>query len=199
MGIYSLAKSGINNWIKYQNASAGNGQTSDFELISTQVLTSAQAAVTFANLQNYSQYKNLQIRINTRDTNTGTGSGGVWLQFNGDAANNYSWHRIGGGNTAVFSNGSASTSKMLVGLCAKSPDTTGVFGAACIDIFDFASTLKNKTVRSFTGNASSISTASMEVNLQSGAWYSTSAITSIIISSDTNFATGSRFSLYGVK
>lgn len=199
MGVYSLSKSSINNWVKYPNFAVGNTQVSDFELITTQVLSSTATSVSFTGLQNYTQYKHLQVRIVSRDTNSGSGTGGVWLQVNADTGNNYSWHRVGGGASVSFSNGSTSTSKILAGLCSKNPDGVGVFGASIIDILNFSSSARNKVIRSLTGNPSSISTASMEVNIQSGAWYSTAAITSLTISSDTSFDIGSRFSIYGVK
>jgi hypothetical protein len=66
-----------------------------------------------------------------------------------------------------------------------------------IDILDYASTTKNKTLRGFTGadlNGSGNS------NIVSGLWINTAAITSIqIIAEATAFKAGSTFALYGIK
>jgi hypothetical protein len=179
---------------------AGSVENNADHLIAETVLSSSVPSVTFdvSSLAALG-YKHLQIRMVARDTNTGTGTGGIWLQMNGDTANNYSWHRIGGANGGMFSGNSLSTSKILAGLCSKNPDSTGVFGSVITDILDWSSSNKNKTIRSLAGNVSSISLSSMEINLTSGAWFNTAAITSILISSDTSFASGSRFSLYASK
>lgn len=195
--IKSAAQSSISNGKKFSSMAAGYVASSDFKLAET-IVSSPVASVTF-DVSSYAAqgYKNLQIRMATRDTIGSTGSAGVWLQMNSDTASNYAWHRVGGGAGTAFSGGSASATRILVGLGAKSTDSANVFGAVVTDILDFASTSKNKTIRSLAGNASSISSASMEINLNSGLWLSTSAVTSLTISGDTSFAADSRFSLYG--
>jgi hypothetical protein len=60
---------------------------------------------------------------------------------------------------------------------------------------DFSNTSKNKTIRALTGGIDT----ETDINLTSGAWYSTAAVTSITFALATNYNAGSRFSLYGVK
>jgi len=73
----------------------------------------------------------------------------------------------------------------------------GAFGAGIIDILDAGSTTKYKTVRTLTGVTAS---APVGVHLTSGLVMTTSAITSLNITHlGSGIATGSRFSLYGVK
>lgn len=66
-----------------------------------------------------------------------------------------------------------------------------------MDILDYASTSKNKTFRTFTGNSSSGASA---VVLSSQFLPSTSGLTTIEFAGDSSgFNTGSRFSIYGIK
>jgi hypothetical protein len=74
------------------------------------------------------------------------------------------------------------------------PSTTIPAAFVC-DILDPFETTKNKTIRSLAGYGSG-----GNVNLYSGLWINTSALTSItILASSGNFASASRFSLYGIK
>jgi len=197
MGVYSLSKSGINNWSKYSNVAANNGQTSDFELIGSQFLTANAASVTFANLQNYSQYKHLQIRLTAR-TSQAVPDSNISLTFNGDGGSNYWTHLLYGNGSSALSSANVSAQTTLT--IAEAPGangTTYAFGAATIDLLDPFSTSKNKTIKSLTGMAQ----ASNYIVLRSGAWTSTTAVSSITLSGygGSSLISGSRFSLYGVK
>lgn len=179
---------GIGFWA----ASASGGAAGAYELISTTVLGSSQSSVTFSSI--VGTYKHIQIRIVAKGA-FGSSLDNVNAQFNGDTAYNYYNHRLYGNGSSVASQG-ASTDRPVLGDIAGSSDTS-VFGAAVIDILDYASTSKNKTIRSLSGSAGS----SNMVALRSNLWISTSAITQITMSNATlgGFLTGSRFSLYGIK
>jgi hypothetical protein len=71
-------------------------------------------------------------------------------------------------------------------------------GVFVLDILDFASNTKNKTMKSFGGHAI---TSANSVALFSGLWRNTDPITSLTIplSGSTQLAAGSRFSLYGIR
>ena len=73
-----------------------------------------------------------------------------------------------------------------------------MFGATVCDILDYTNTNKYKTVRALSGHDQN---GSGVIQLRSGFWRSTSAITSITISNDqiANIAEYTRFSLYGIK
>jgi hypothetical protein len=76
-------------------------------------------------------------------------------------------------------------------------DSATYLSVGIIDILDYASTSKNKTVRRFTGrdfNGSGI------VDVGSGLWMSTSAVTAVSITATTNsFGQYSTAALYGVR
>jgi hypothetical protein len=66
-----------------------------------------------------------------------------------------------------------------------------------VDVADYASTTKNKTLRIFSSHDQN---GSGEVWLNSGLFNSTAAITSIQINAQGgNWTTASQFSLYGIK
>jgi hypothetical protein len=163
----------------------------DYELISTTILPSAQASVSFDVSTFASTYKHLQIRsaslVNSGTTNL------VTLRFNGDTGSNYVAHYLEGNGSSVTSNWSTTTTSIYYGYWGTG-STTAAHGAV-VDILDAYSTSKNKTIRSFNGNH----TASPLVTIYSGLWMNTAATTSLTITSPSNFLTGSRFSLYGIK
>lgn len=197
MGVYSLSKSSVNNWVKYSNAAAGNGQTSDMELISTQLLTSTQASVAFNNLQNYNQYKHLQLRLITRNL-SGDSAQDIYLRVNNDAvAGNYAYHALYGTGSAAGSEASFTPSGARVAQSPASAFTANVFFPAIIDILDFSSSVKNKTMRTMSGNTGTYNRAWFSSN----AWFNTVPITSLtlVTANGSSFLAGSRFSLYGIK
>lgn len=189
--IKSAAQSSIANTQKYRNFNGSYVASSDYKLDEV-VLTSSVASVTF-DVSNYASqgYKNLQIRAVTKSSAT---SGGNWyavMQFNGDTGANYSWHLL----RADASYAGTSQNYMLAINSGDDPNLAIGWGAGIIDILDFASTNKYKTIRSFNGWLDSTGS---QVELDSGSWRSTSAITSITLSHPTlNIIAGSRFSLYG--
>jgi hypothetical protein len=88
---------------------------------------------------------------------------------------------------------------MRLGYAAGAANGANQFSPAIIDILDPFENTKNTTFRSFTGQAVSDQTI---INLASGAWYNTNAVTSLEIygnDSPSNWVAGSRFTLIGVK
>lgn len=166
---------------------------SDYELISSTILSTATGTVTFDNLGDYSStYKHLQIRFSARATSAALN---LLLRVNGDTGNNYSWHYLEGNGSSVGSGAGSNASSANLGVVAT---TANQFSPAIIDVLDSYSTNKNKTIRTLQGAQSG---ANVWVGLHSGVWRSTSSITSISLiagASDT-WTSGSRFSLYGVK
>lgn len=165
-----------------------------YDLISTTVLGSATATVTFDVTGLGSTYKHLQVRAVTR-TNHGDLYDAAYMRFNGSTST-YSDHQLAGTGSSIFSQGATSGSYINAFFTAGNTGTSGSFGAAVIDYLDAFSTTKNKTIRQFSGR-----TTGTLVTLGSGQWMSTSAITSISFTPiyGTTWNIGTRFSIYGVK
>jgi hypothetical protein len=179
------------------SASGAGGAKFDYELISTTVLGANTASVSF-NLTGTQQaaYKHLQVRILARSTSA-VSEDNFKLNFNSDTASNYVQHVLYGTGSAVSSNWPGGTQTYVQpGSTVGASAASNVFSGHVIDILDAFSTSKNKTLRSFVGFPDS---SVYRVQLYSGLWLSTSAISSLSFATNANLATGSRFSLYGVR
>jgi len=174
-------------------ATAGAGAAGSFDLLETQILSSNTSSITFSSLSTYaSTYQHLQIRAVAKTDRSGADNDTVIMRFNGDSASNYSCHYLRGQSGSVSSGANTSETKIL---CRAIGATDGNFGALVIDILDAFETTKYKTTRSLGGYSNAI------LELGSGSWRNTAALTSILLDQDvgSNFLTGSRFSLYGSK
>jgi hypothetical protein len=174
----------------------GGGAAGSFELISTSLLSTTTASVTFSSLP--ATYKHLQFRIAGRFT-AAAFQNTVTLRFNGDSATNYATHFLRGNGSSVSSGNSTTVAQITAGYLPSASETANLYGGMVIDILDFNSTAKNKTIRSFSGRTFG---TSAWLELTSGLWASTAAVTSILVSDvigSGSFAAGTRISLYGIK
>ena len=141
-------------------------------------------------------YTHLQIRFIARESGATT-TDNFAMQLNGDSGSNYAYHILyGDGSSAAATAGTSATSMAQFRIAGASA-TSGVFGAAVIDIMDYAVTTKNKTIRTLGGadnNGSGI------VSFNSGLWMNTAAVNSLVLTAGSgNFAQYSNFSLYGAR
>ena len=179
-------------------ASGANVASGSFESIAT--VSATGSSVTFSSIP--STFQHLQIRGIYRDTATTAGQEApLYVGFNGDTGNNYAAHYLRGDGSTASAGATSSTSWIRLdgaGVCAYT--SSGIFGANIIDIHDYASTTKNKTLRHFGGGDANTSGTQFRVSLSSGFRNNTAAITSITIyAGNSGFASGSSFALYGIK
>ena len=203
MTIKSLQSTSLTNNIFYRSMLAGNDaffpefESDDF--LEEVVLTTSASSVTFSGLASYATagYKHLQIRHVSRLDSIYNG-GTLLIQFNGDTGSNYARHFIQGSGSSVTATAQSSVSYGDAGNSVGGAQATGVFGAAVLDILDFASTSKNTTTRNLGGVAGP---SYNSIRLVSSLWNNTAAVTSIRLyqGATDNFVAGSRFSLYGSK
>lgn len=174
----------------------------DYESIQTVTVGSGgSSSIDFTSIP--STYSHLQIRMISR--NTGAGIAGTldnWLTFNSDSGSNYAYHGLQGNGAAAAAFGAGTQTR--VRMPNQSPgasSTASTFGAAVIDILDYTSTNKNKTVRVLYGANDNTTNTEYRAFLLSGLWYATpAAVTSITILPETaTFAQYSSFALYGIK
>jgi hypothetical protein len=181
-------------------ASSG-GVASSFESIATaSVGSGGSSSISFSNIP--STFTHLQIRGIAKSTNNGSVLNAVYIQCNSDTASNYSFHYLYGYAAAVGSGGGATQTFMYPAFIPLSDTSyTSMFGSLVIDILDYKDTNKYKTIRALSGmDLNNINSFSGDVVLGSGNWRSTSAISSIQITTSTgNFAQYSSLALYGVK
>ena len=174
---------------------------SSFYSIATVTAAGGEASLSFTSIPQ--GYKSLQIRAIARDTYANTqGAYDVGIQLNNDTATDYAYHQLlGNGSAAVATGGVSSNSMYWPSLSSSSnASNTTFYGAGYCDIIDYSSTTKNKTIRTMSGFNFNTTSTAYRVQLSSGLWINTAAITSIkLLPGVTAFAAGSTFSLYGVS
>jgi hypothetical protein len=170
-----------------------SGAGNSYDLLETTILGSVTASVTFSNLNTYSDYKHLEVRVTAKSNDTNNQA--LRVVLNADNASNYNWHRLEGDASLVTSTAQANDARMVAGLIARSTGS-GEFSNHIISVLDFSNSSKNKTIRTLSGF---FQTADKRIQLSSGARRNTAAITSLRLEAFASFQTGSRFSLYGIK
>ena len=164
--------------------------TNSYESIATiTVGGTAQSTLDFTSIP--STFKHLQLRgvlLTSAATNP-------TYQFNSDTAANYTDHHLWGNGAAAFANFLASSANVYFNY----NPSTSYPSSFVMDIFDYASTTKNKTTRIFAGSDTNGGT--VEIALWSGLWMNSStAISSIQLKgSGANFTQYSKVGLYGIR
>ena len=183
------------------DSGGAGGGAGAFESIATITLTSTVLNNDFTGIPQ--TYKHLQLRVIGRVDDTGTNAGPLKIRVgNGsiDTGANYTRHSLLGTGSAASSN--ASVSQTNVSLRDTLPENSALadaFGVAIIDIHDYSSTTKNKTIRAFHGNDRNAAGAG-NIYLTSGLWINTNAINQIRLDSDgSGLKAGTVISLYGIK
>lgn len=163
------------------------------ESIATVTVGSGGASsITFSDLP--SGFQHLQIRLIGRCTSTGNF---VNIEVNSDTGSNYAVHRLSGDGASAAAAAGTSTASTSQAYLSSSSSTASVFGAAVIDLLDYASTTKNKTFRSLTGFDNN---GSGQIHIRSGLWMSTNAVTSLKLTMESNnFAQHTTAALYAIR
>jgi len=184
---------------KYRSMLAGNDAyiPTSFESIATATGTGSSGTITFSSIP--STYQHLQVRWIARTSPATDSATTVRIRFNSDTGANYTRHLLYADGTSATAQGSASETSIDVRAGARTDSSgTNTMGVAVIDVHDYASTTKYKTLRGFSGADDNDTTG--EISLQSGLWMNTAAISSItIFSVSGNFLSTSTFALYGIK
>ena len=179
--------------------SGSKAVTNSYESIATVSVGSGGAAsVEFTSIA--STWTHLQIRYLAQTTTSGTGSDNLWISFNSDTTyTNYRRHYLyGDGSSVSAGTGQSSSTYGALGFASRA-GSTSIMGAGVVDILDYTSTNKHKTIRSLSGKDSN---GAGEIVFYSSLWFPSTiaAITSIKIQSESNnLSNYSHFALYGVK
>jgi hypothetical protein len=181
----------------------GNLVKGAFTSIATVTAAGGETSLSFSSIA--STYTDLQIRLISKDTYSASATASpLKLRFNSDSASNYAYHYMYGDATNTGASGLTSTTSITgAGLSALASGTGQVaqnFGPVIIDITDYASTSKFKTIKTISGpNWNNAGTPGF-VSQSTGIWLSTAAISSIqILAGNTSFVAGTTLALYGIK
>jgi len=157
-----------------------------YEPVNTTTLTSAAASVTFSSIP--ATYTDLYLVAQMQNTGS---LQRIDLRFNSDSGSNYSVTRVYGSGSTAVSDRFANASGIDIAYVA-----TSGWCIANHSIMNYANTT---TYKSIVGRWNSEGNSGYTVGLV-GLWRSTAAITSIaLIPAGVNFASGSTFTLYGIK
>lgn len=194
MAITKTSNSGLTG-IKYNDIAADNNYMET--IASTLVGAGGSSTIVFNNIPQ--GYKHLQIRCLAR-TDRGYYLDYAKVTFNSDTGANYTTHHLFGDGATAYGYGATAfnATQILRFAGTASPSISNAFGAAVVDILDYANTNKNTTIKNLGGIDFN---GSGELGLYSGLWNNTSAINNINIAvgGGTLFSQYSRFSLYGIK
>jgi len=169
---------------------------STYTLISSNVLSSSAASVTFSAIPN--TYTDLVVKYSARGDNGGIDYDGAYLRFNGDSTSLYSNTNLFVNNTTIYSNrGTGSTIEGLMDTNG-STSTSNTFSNTEIYIPNYTSIVSKPTSR--FGVVETNATTSY-LGFQAGLYRNTTAITSLTLGVvySSNFLAGSSFYLYGIK
>lgn len=151
------------------------------------------ASITFSDIA--SSFQHLQIRGISKTAGAGDG---LWVRLNSDTAGNYAYHLLYGNGTSAAAAAGTSQTQATVANQTYSGTNASTFSGFVIDILDYASTSKNKTIRGLSGYDLN---GSGEVRVASGLWMSTSAVNAITLrdAGGSNIQQYSTFGLYGIR
>ena len=152
------------------------------------------SSVSFSNIP--TTYQHLQVRCLFANTAYNTLDDTTW-RWNGatTVANYYTHHQLRGDGSAAA--GNSFNPGVAFSYIGPHGNTNTHFTGLIVDILDYASTTKNKTIRSFGGydtNGSGL------IWLRSSLWMNTAAMTSMTVGVlSSTLAQHSTFALYGLR
>lgn len=193
--ITKMSASSMNAKTWYRSMLAGNDAYVDgaYELISTAYGTGSSGTITFSSIPQ--TYKHLQIRFTARTTDS------TWNSFAFNLSSTIG-HQISGAPIDQLFSKVTDYPEQFEASMANSGSISDAHKVGIIDVLDYASASKNKTIRAFYGGPTQSGTSGTNsVILRSGFTASTAAITTMTFSgwNGAVFGTTSRFSLYGIK
>ena len=194
--------------IMASSISGSKAITGSFESIATYTATGGETSFTFSSIPQ--TYKSLQIRWMYRDAGNGTVAGTCSLAVNmNGTTDDLPYHQLYGNGTSAVANGYSNTSGSYylvygAGILANTA-SANMYGVGIMDILDYSTTTKLKTIRTINGSernglANSVGEPGI-INLSSSfRTTNTNAITSVKLQSWYNsFVAGTTFALYGIK
>ena len=161
--------------------------TTTYEPIATTTLGSAQSSVTFSSISG--SFTDLVLIF---DGTLNTGSANLNLRLNADTGTNYSFTNLTGSGAGTYS--ARNSNQTAIETTNYAYLEVAGRNNAIINLQNYSNTTTNKTVIARTNNAANGVTAAV------GLWRNTSAVNSItVLTSGNSFASGSTFTLYGIK
>lgn len=178
---------------------SGGATLSSYESIATATGTGSSGTITFSSIP--STFKHLQIRGIARTSAAGIGLDDFAITLNNITTSSYAYHVLQGNGSSASAGGAASqTSGAIYKATTGAAATANNMGVSLIDVLDYASTTKNKTIRGFSGTDQNGAAGTGYVTINSSLFISTAAVTSIELKTfGGNWTSQTTFALYGIK
>lgn len=173
-------------------SSGGAAAGGDYQSIATVTVGAGGAAsAEFTSIP--STYQHLQVRVFARSTNAAAGQS-LTISLNSDTTSgNYYFHRLRGDGSSALADAYSGEREIM--FLPANTALASTFAVGIIDILDYTSTNKNKTIRSLNGRDLN---GSGTVALQSELYSATpAAVTTLTLTA--NLAQYSQIALYGIK
>jgi hypothetical protein len=173
-----------------------------YESIATITCAGSESSISFTSIP--STYKHLQIRFISKESpasGTANSYSGM-MRINSDTGTNYATHRLYGDGSSVYADGASSAvGAYWTYMTTYGTGIANIYAGGIIDLHDYSSTTKNKTIRAFCGADANTGSSVGKVILSSGLWMNTAAVTTLTFTpANSSFmGAGSVFSLYGIK
>jgi len=166
-----------------------------YTLISSSVLSSTTASVTFSSIP--ATYTDLMLKVSGRSVGNGEWFGSLRLRFNSDTATNYSVRSMTA--TPSVGYGEETSISFFYGAYAINGEngTANTFSNAEIYIPSY--TANQEKPFSMSAAVENSATSQPFRTESASLWRNTAAISTILVYSDANFVSGSSFYLYGIK
>jgi hypothetical protein len=173
----------------------GNLVTNSYSSIATVTVGAGGAtSIDFTSIP--STYSHLQVRAIMRGTYSGT-LVSFFAQINGETGSFYSSHHLGGDGSTPYAYAGSTQTYIELNDIAADTNTASAYSAYVMDILDYASVNKYKTIRGLLGRDFN---GSGQLELNSSLYQKTTAVTSIKFYLGANaFKQYSHFALYGIK
>lgn len=202
--IYKMSNAGgMSTVTRYTDMLAGNATfiPPSFESIATVSGNGSSTSVTFTGIPQ--TYKHLQLRSFVKTGNAAAYDVLYLYNYDGTSSNtNSAYHGMyGTGSAAGTSSGTGGFSGGIAYIPAANSGAN-IFGVSIVDILDYSSTAKTKTIRGMSGFDDN-GTTSGNINLYVGSILpvalGSTAITSLTLVCNGAINSNSRFALYGIQ
>jgi hypothetical protein len=196
MAIRRLSKASITSGAKSSKMWDQETSLGYYESIATAVVDASGATIYFSNIPQ--TYQHLQVRITGRGLNASAASNLYqgWFKST-DTGLTFSSHRLGGDGSTAYSGAHTGLAYVFNGtMFPANTATANIFGTAIIDILDYRSTTKHKTIRVIGGYDLN---GSGQILISSGLIQTLNPIDYGYVDTEGTFAQGTTISLYGIR
>jgi len=200
ISLTNASGTGGNITITNVGAGGGGGSGAGAEFLISEVTPSGTGTVSFTSIVN--TFRHLRVRVSGASTVAASNSS-IFIRFNNDSGNNYSWQRLYGNNTsAVASISPLPTTSIEMGSLPGSTAPANEANTTDAVILDYRGTTFNKTILIHSALRIAATNVGMFTFQYAGFWFpaTPAAINRVdVILTSGNFVAGTVVSLYGMN